>query len=140
MNDASHPSRDLAAQVRYLAEKVCNETITPEECHRLNDLLRDHPEAQSVYLACMSIHARLSWEFGPAGEDETQPVCVFADGESVTEPSQPCLVLPARRGTGTTWRVFGALAAAALVVICFWLTNRHWDPGHQEISPVCLRP
>jgi hypothetical protein len=134
MNDRSRSPEDLATEVRRLAEKVCSETIAAEECDRLNSLLRDNPEAQSVYLACMSIHAHLSWEFGPGGADDTKNLCVFADSANASlqadasphrlaELEPPRRMTPARSWRVTIWSTLGVLAATALLAVSFHLVT-----------------
>ena len=149
MSDPSGSPEDLAAEVRRLAEKVCSETIAAEECDRLNVLLRDNPEAQSVYLACMSIHAHLSWEYGPGGADDTTHLCAFADvadtplkadasPHRMAELEQPRPMIPARGWRVTIWTALGVLAATALLAVCFRLvTDRPKRDSEVPIAVNC---
>lgn len=77
--------------LRDLIERVCTETLTAPEAERLNALLRESETARRTYLDYLSMHASLSWDYGPRPE-----------------------ILARRKGFIRTWA--GSAAAALLMV------------------------
>ncbi|MBU4400524.1 MAG: hypothetical protein KKE86_14470, partial [Planctomycetes bacterium] len=52
----------VIAEIRSLAEAVCTESITPEQCGRLNSLLLDE-KAALTYAVYLRMHGLLCWRW-----------------------------------------------------------------------------
>ncbi len=64
------------SEVRKLLDSLCDETITPEQMGRLEELILSDPAAEALYIEYMQMHAGFLREFGgastaPGTEDET---------------------------------------------------------------------
>jgi len=51
----------IEEEVRHLADRQCDNTITGEELGRLEQLLSDSPELRKQYLNCVRLNADLMW-------------------------------------------------------------------------------
>lgn len=103
------------AEVRALAEKACNETITPEESTRLNELLRGDPDAQVLFTQYMGVHAGLAWELGSYAAPAASAPEVAAAGP------------PSLRRRRRVWNVAVAGGIAAVLVLAVslvWQSRR----------------
>jgi hypothetical protein len=55
-------------ELERLADAYALGILTPAEADRLNDHLRDNPDAQRQFLAITGIYARMQWEFASSAE------------------------------------------------------------------------
>ncbi len=121
MNGISRPLFRFASELRTLVEKSCNETLSGQECDRLNELLRGDAEAQSFYLTYLSIHAGLSWEFGPRPSVEAigDVGIPLEESYAATETGKPAASAARRpsKRRRRSWAVAGAAVAAAAVLL-----------------------
>jgi hypothetical protein len=59
------------AELRALLDALCEETITPEQARRLEELILTHAEAEAYYVQYMSLYADLARQFAaPPGSRE----------------------------------------------------------------------
>jgi len=65
MSHERPPEHGLTPELAGLVEKFYLQALSEPENRRFNDLLRDDDKARSFLLAYGSIHARLSWKYGP---------------------------------------------------------------------------
>src|SRR5262249_28447795 len=54
----TEPVRDHA-ELAELLDALCEETISPEQMRRLEELVLSHPEAEAYYVQYMALHADL---------------------------------------------------------------------------------
>ena len=76
MSHEISPENGVTPELAGLAEKFYLQALSEPENRRLNDLLRHDDKARSFLLAYGSIHARLSWEYGPTLAD--RPLALFS--------------------------------------------------------------
>src|SRR5262249_55174438 len=121
-------------ELRGLIDALCEESITPDQLHRLEELVLADPRAEAFYVQCMSLHADLSRHFaalpGRAEQSVRQRIVGPVPGESAA----------ARDGRG--WLrplvVLGlALAAGFLLVLGLWpkpivISPRPADPASER--------
>jgi hypothetical protein len=66
----TRPFREFA-ELRALLDALCEETITPEQARRLEELILTHAEAEAYYVQYMSLYADLARQFAaPPGSRE----------------------------------------------------------------------
>jgi hypothetical protein len=58
----TQPFREIA-ELQMLLDALCEQTITPEQMQRLEELLLRHPEAEAYYVQYMSLYADLARHF-----------------------------------------------------------------------------
>jgi hypothetical protein len=108
------PHRD---ELRTLLDALCEETITPEQLARLEELVLAHPEAEALYVQRMSLHADLIRHFRGLPE-RAEPA-----------PADPAAEPAPRRGSRPWVRTaavaagLAGLAAAVLVAVTLWPRN-----------------
>jgi len=66
------PESPIIAELHPLLDALCEETITPEQLRRLEELVLAHPEAEAFYIQFMSLHADLISHV--AGLPEPKPI------------------------------------------------------------------
>ncbi|HEV3385197.1 MAG TPA: hypothetical protein VG097_10285, partial [Gemmata sp.] len=54
-----NPESPVLAELQPLLDAVCEESITPEQLARMEELVLAHPEAEQHYIRFMSFHADL---------------------------------------------------------------------------------
>src|SRR4029077_3047498 len=74
------------AELGGLLDALCEETITPEQLRRLEELVLSHPEAEKHYIQFMNLHANVIGHV--AGLPAPKPVCAETPAEAAT-PTQP---------------------------------------------------
>ncbi len=99
------PEHGVTSELAELVEKFYLEALNEPENRRLNDLLRQDDKARSFLLAYGSIHARLSWEYGPTLADK--PLALF--GGAAEESSSARSNRPHRNKSGFLWWIWGSL-------------------------------
>lgn len=102
----------ILAEVRTLAEAMCESTANNEQVRRLEELLLGHPEAEAFYVQYLSQYAELARHFSAL------PSPVERSLRGRVEVSQPVNV--SSHSSGKRWRSIlwvGAAAAAAFVAI-----------------------
>src|SRR5579883_2593054 len=66
------PESPIIAELHPLLDALCEETITPEQLRRLEELVLAHPETEAFYIQFMSLHADLISHV--AGLPEPKPI------------------------------------------------------------------
>src|SRR5512147_824975 len=82
MSQERSPENGVTLELARLVEKFYLQALSEPENRRLNELLRHDDKARSFLLAYGSIHARLSWEYGPTLADK--PLAHFSRAEDET--------------------------------------------------------
>jgi len=88
-------SVQLPEDFQELVLKHCDQRLNTDEAARLSTLLRDNVEAQRHFLRLASIHARLSWEFGPRELPSLASAGSAAPARSTTKSRTPAFALAA---------------------------------------------
>jgi hypothetical protein len=119
----------VIAELHQLLDALCEESITPEQQHRLEELVLNHPEAEAYYVRFMSFYADL------IRTATSLPVSTHAPSNSAgaEAPEQPVPAPfaagspaePARRGSRRlrllAWGGVGLAGLAAGVFLALWL-------------------
>lgn len=123
------PESPVIAELRGLLDALCEESITPEQLRRLEELVLAHPEAEAYYVQYMSFYADLVRNVaGQPGRAE-QSVREKA-GDAPPAPAPVAPATPATRSGGgfrrTRLLVLGAvgiasLAAGVILAVNVWL-------------------
>src|SRR5262249_42061277 len=123
---------DKSAELRELLDALCEESITPEQVRRLEELVLTHPEAEAYYVQYMSLYADLGGHFGtlPARAGQSLRDRVGA-GQPVGAPPPP----PPPRVGFLPGAALGLSGAAAAVLIVMALTQRGPDPPPPGPAP-----
>jgi hypothetical protein len=87
MSHERPPENGVAPELARLVGQFYLQTLTEPENRRLNELLRQDDKARSFLLAYGSIHARLSWEYGPTLADK--PLAQFSRVEDAAGRLRP---------------------------------------------------
>ncbi|HRZ58681.1 MAG TPA: FecR domain-containing protein [Candidatus Paceibacterota bacterium] len=137
----------VTPELAGLAEKFYLQALSEPENRRLNDLLRDDGKARSFLLAYGSIHARLSWEYGPTLADK--PLAQLSRVED--EGCHPRPDRSNQEASGFNWlawfsqrrpllvRLGGAFAVLALGLGVFLVTRlRPSQPEPLAVVTRCL--
>ncbi|HZY85457.1 MAG TPA: LamG-like jellyroll fold domain-containing protein [Gemmataceae bacterium] len=103
-------------ELRGLLDALCEETITPEQVARLEELVLRHPEAEAFYVQYMGLYADLSRHFVPT------PAATEQSLAERLRSARPAQARPTRRRRAALWGVIGLAAAAAglLLVLGPW--------------------
>ncbi|QNN22571.1 hypothetical protein HED60_09925 [Planctomycetales bacterium ZRK34] len=99
-----------------LTERLCEQTATAEDIHRLNALLVDDPEARRAYLHHISLHGELHYEQAGADRDYDAP----------TLPAAATAPPVSRRAA---WYSAAALAAAVTLAATIWVMSPTAPPA-----------
>jgi hypothetical protein len=105
------PANELA-ELQALLDALCEESITPAQLQRLEELVLAHPEAEAHYVQYMSLYADLVGHFGPLTAGRREAVA-----GSVTEPASPAIHPRSSRSRSFFWGTFGLSAVAAALVL-----------------------
>ncbi len=147
MSHERSPEKGVTPELAGLVEKFYLQALSEPENRRLNDLLRHDDQARSFLLAYGSIHARLSWEYGPTLADK--PLARFSHAEDDAcrprpdrtdqeEPGFNWLAWLSRRRP-SLFRLGWAFAALAFVVGILVMTNlRPSQPAPLAVVTRCL--
>jgi hypothetical protein len=97
-------------ELKVLLNALCDETISPEQMKRLEELILGHPEAEAYYVQYMALHADLVSHLAALPCPTEQ---VLHQRDSVRPPK------PRRVRRGLLWGALavGGLAAAALLLV-----------------------
>jgi hypothetical protein len=108
-------------EFRALLDALCEESITPEQVRRLEELILTRPEAEAYYVQYMSLFADLAGRFGvmPARAERSLRDRVGAGGQGAKgpEPSGRRFRLPAPRRLLVA---ASGLAAGLLLALLLW--------------------
>jgi hypothetical protein len=126
----TEPFRDHA-ELAEILDALCEETISPEQMRRLEELVLSHPEAEAFYVQYMALHADLVSSVGAPPRTVEKP----------TPAPQPGTILP--------WALAGlagltALAASLLLYFVGWQkppdapTGPDGQPGERIDSTVAV--
>jgi hypothetical protein len=103
------PSHERS-ELRALLDALCEESITPEQVQRLEELVLTYPEAEACYVQTMSLQADLVAHFSvlPARTEQSL--------QTRLEPgtTEPAALQQRQPGSRWTWRLWGAFGLAAL--------------------------
>jgi hypothetical protein len=118
----TQPLRDFA-ELRALLEALCEESITPEQVRRLEELVLAHPEAEAYYVQYVSLHADLIGHFGvlPALTERSLRDRLGAG------PPVGAGQAPRRRSRGLLWGALGLSGLAAGLLLALALGRRPTD-------------
>ncbi|MBA4187852.1 MAG: alpha-2-macroglobulin [Planctomycetaceae bacterium] len=116
-----NPASPVIAELQTLLDKLCEESISPEEVQRLEELVLNHPEAETHYIQFISFYADLIHHVSglpePVVRDRvkpTQPEKAFSHLDSKTSPqSTPNGREKPMKISRSQWKV----AASVLVVL-----------------------
>jgi hypothetical protein len=112
----SQPLSDFE-ELRGLLDALCEETITPEQVARLEELVLHHPEAEAFYVQYMSLYADLARHFVAAPATTEQSLWERLRG---ARPGPAAAARPAgRRRRATLWGLLGLTAVAAALLLAF---------------------
>jgi ferric-dicitrate binding protein FerR (iron transport regulator) len=128
-----NPSFD-SDELRGLIDALCEESITPEQLRRLEELVLADPRAEAFYVQYMSLHADLSRHFaalpGPAEQSVRQRLAEPA-------PQSTAAARGGRRWLRPLAALALALAAGFLLVLGLWpnpivISPRPSDPASER--------
>ncbi|MCE9562562.1 MAG: alpha-2-macroglobulin [Planctomycetes bacterium] len=101
------PESPIIAELRGLLDKLCEESITPEQMQRLEALVLNHPEAEAHYIQFMSFYADLIHHVAglpePAVRERSKPRDSSLHVERKTSQEKPMKI------SRTQWGVAAAL-------------------------------
>jgi hypothetical protein len=125
------------AEVRQLLDALCEETISPEQLRRLEELILAHPEAEAYYVQYMGMIADLARHFAlPAGATEESlrgrlTGKITADGPQAESPQRehPAALWFSWPRRFLLWGGLAGLTAALLVALTLG-----WRRGAPEPS------
>lgn len=116
------------AELQTLLDALCEESITPEQVRRLEELVRINPAAEAYYVQYLSFCANLIGHFGvlpamTAGALHERLTAVPLKGEPVAPPKRPT----SRRSRRWFWAPLSlsGLAAGILLVWTLWPRPHH---------------
>jgi hypothetical protein len=126
------PGSPILAELRPLLEALCEETITPEQLARLEELVLAHPEAEAYYIQFMSFHADLIRTV--AGFPERVEQSVRERTSAPAEPVRPAdSVSRPSRLSRAQWLTWAAIVmAAGLLAVLLFMPRRLSDPRGPE--------
>ncbi|QEG31859.1 A-macroglobulin complement component [Gemmata obscuriglobus] len=81
------PASEILTELQPLLDALCEETITPEQTQRLEELVLMHPEAEAHYIRFMSFQADLIGHFAGLPEPATAPEPGTATAEPKADPA-----------------------------------------------------
>jgi hypothetical protein len=131
-----NPESPALAELRPLLDALCEETITPEQMRRLEELVLAHPEAEAHYVRYMSFYADLIRQFsgpppgtagaatvgGAAGVTVASPVAGMPAAPAVVAPVVPAADPGRPRGGRLRFLAWGTVAGlAAGLLLGLWL-------------------
>ncbi len=137
------------AELRALLDALCEETITPEQFRRLEELILTRPEAEAYYVEHMRLHADLEAHFagppgrgperlrGRIGEEKLNPAAAHATVPLATAPRR-------RRRALAGFLALGGVAAALFLALGPWrsaprpVTDPEDAPGRGDSSVAVL--
>jgi hypothetical protein len=106
------------SELRSLLDALCEETITPDQMRRLEEILLQHPEAEAYYVQYLSQYADLARHFSAGG-------ALRGAGGSPVLANAGGLPAPPKRRRRATLLFIGALTAlAAAALLLAWLLPR----------------
>jgi hypothetical protein len=138
----------VSPELAGLVEKFYLQTLSEPENRRLNELLRHDEKARSFLLAYGSIHARLSWEYGPTLSEK--PLARFKhsaaehggplSGRMLSKESRfGWLAWPFRSGRPSLVRLGWALTAMTFLLGAVLMARfRPWQPEPLAVVTRCL--
>jgi hypothetical protein len=124
-------------ELRPLLDALCEESLSPEQAHRLEELVLTYPEAEAYYVQYINLYADLVGNFGvvPAPTERSLHQRV----EEGPLPAQSPQVVPAKTGQSPPrrfrlllWGAVGASAIAAGLLLALALWHR---PPHISAPP-----
>jgi len=117
-------------ELQILLDALCEESISPDQLARLEQLVLSHPEAEAHYVQYMSLVADLSRHFVAAPVRTEQSLRERVETiRPVAEPARPV----ARRSWLRPWMAgAAALAGCVLLAIGLWPRPIVWSPTRSD--------
>jgi hypothetical protein len=112
----SEPFERLA-ELRALLEALCDESCTPEQVQRIEELVLSHPQAEAFYVQYMGLHADIVRRFGSLPADTGEPMRGAA-------PAPPKAVAVRRRVRRLVWGGMALASVAAGLLLFVSYTSR----------------
>jgi hypothetical protein len=111
-----------------LLDALCEETISPDQVARLEELVLAHPELEACYVQYLSLHAELAGRFGAVPAQTEQSLARQAGEPADAGGTVPTLPMPEmprlRRPRLLLWGAVGLASAAAAVILVLALGGR----------------
>jgi ferric-dicitrate binding protein FerR (iron transport regulator) len=126
------PESDLP-ELRQLLDAVCEETITPEQVRRLEELLLAHPEAEAFYVQYLSLHADLARHFAALPATTEQTLRDRLAGQRPAKPATPAG--PARRSRFLFRATLAVAGLAATALLAVTLARLVMPGGSNPVPP-----
>jgi hypothetical protein len=106
-------------ELRTLLDALCEETITPDQVRRLEEIVLQHPEAEGYYVQYMSLVAELGRHFADRSGQSNESL------RARVESAQPAASVPPvspQHARTRHWVLLGlaTIAAAILLAIGLW--------------------
>lgn len=128
LNSPEQPSQEL----RDLIARMIDGDFTPVEAERLNQILKEDPQAREAYLAHLSVHAQLdSTAYENMGEPWSEAVSLPGIKRALVPVGQ-AVPRPALSFGRTWWREALAVAAGLALVANVALFFHRSTEGHQS--------
>jgi hypothetical protein len=109
------PDSPILTELRPLLDALCEETITPDQLKRLEELVLAHPEAEAHYVRFMSFTADLIGHVAGLPQPAPRPEPVPVEDKPVSAPlNEPAKKSPPVPPQKRSWR--WQVAAAVLVL------------------------
>lgn len=105
---------DQFGELGPLAAALCDGEITPPEAARLEQLVRQSPEARRLLVQYVQLHGELYWDLAAGARPVAMP---YAASAARAEPETPRA--PVLRAVPRSW-IAAALAASLLVAVGWW--------------------
>ncbi len=126
---------DQFDELGQLAAALCEGEITPPEAARLEQLVRQTPEAQSFLLRYVQLHGELYWDLAAGARPATSPG-VDLPSRVAVQPRKAA----ASRLVPLRWAAAVLAAASLLVALGWWaIVFRSERPGDDQDAAVVAR-
>jgi hypothetical protein len=137
------PESPVTAELQPLLDALCEETITPEQLRRLEELVLSRPEAESHYIQFMSMQAALIGHI--AGLPEPKPELKATPAAQPIAPAVQVPVEPAKKAeekpTGSwrtnkviAWSILASLVVGVLAYQGFAWASYSRDVRNAELA------
>ena len=80
------PESPIIAELKPLLDALCEESISPDQMKRLEELVLNHPEAEAHYIQFMSFYADLIGQMGGLPQRPKIPLNRLATPDQIAKP------------------------------------------------------